>query len=115
ALLDARSGEVPAHHNWLQRVTVSPKRENHLVLGLIQRLMAEQNVCRLAEREPEVRPVERHIAEAHGGASGRLLAGEPLRVWLDPWQRDPRLNPPLHLDQGELHIDRRGELGMVDA
>jgi starch synthase len=114
-LLDARCGEVPARHNRLQRVTVAPKRQDQLVLGSIQRLVAQQDVGRLAEREPEIRPIKRHIAEAHGGASSRLLGGEPLRVGLNPWQRDPRLNPALHVDEGELHVDRRGELRVVDA
>ena len=30
-----------------------------------------------------------------GAASSRLLGGEPLRVGLNPWQRDARLNPAL--------------------
>ena len=85
------------------------------MLGPVERLVAQQDVGGLAERQPEIGPVERDIAEAHGGASGCLLGGEPVRVGLNPWQRDPRLHPALHVDERELHVDRRGELGMVDA
>ena len=75
------------------------------MLGPVHRLVAVEDVGRLPKRETEVAPFERDVAEADRRAAGALLRLEPAGLGLNPGQRHARLDPPLDLDELELHVD----------
>ncbi len=110
--LCARGGGIPGGDERLERVPAARERKNRVVLGGFERVEAPQNVGGLAERQPEIGPFERDVAEPHQRPAGRLLRPQPLRVGLNPRQRNARLHAALHLDQGDLHVDRRSKLGL---
>jgi len=64
------------------------------MVGALERLVPEQDVGRTAERQAEIAPVERDVGEADQRPSLALLRPEPVRVSLDPRQRDARLHAP---------------------
>ena len=76
----------------------------------LERFVALQRVGRLAQRQPQIGPLERDVAEADGRPSGGLLRGEPGRVGLNPGEGHPRLDAPLNLHQRDLHVNRCREL-----
>jgi hypothetical protein len=82
------------------------------VLGMIDGVISAEDVGGLTECEPEIGPFERNVPEADDAPSGDLLRGQPLRIGLDPRQRHPKLDAPLHVDELELHVNRRRELGL---
>ena len=60
-----RRRDVPLRHERLERVAVAAEREDLLVVGAIDRVVAVQDVRGLPERQAEVAPVERDVAEAN--------------------------------------------------
>ena len=48
----------------LERVAVAAEREDPFVVGALERFEAAQDVGGLPERQPEIGPVERDVAEA---------------------------------------------------
>ena len=76
--------------------------------------MAAQDVGRLTQDQPEVGPVEGNIGEPHDRPSRALLRFDPGGIGLDPRQRHARLDPPLDLHQGELHVDGIRQVGLVE-
>ena len=69
---------IPVRDERLERVAVAAERDDLLVLGPLERVVAVQDVGGLAERQPEIGPLERDVAEADDRPSGRLLRGEPV-------------------------------------
>ena len=96
----------------LERVAVPSELHDGGVIGGLERVVPPQDVGGLPERQPEVGPVERDVGEAHDRTSGRALRAQPFGVDLNPRERHARLHAALHVDQGELHVDRAGQLGL---
>ena len=71
-----------------------------------------EDVGRLTECEAEIGPFERDVRKADDGPSSGLLRGQPVRIGLKPRQRHPCLDAPLHDDELDLHVNRRGKLGL---
>ena len=85
------------------------------MLGAIDRIVAMQDVGGLPERQAEIGPLERNIAESYGRPASGLLSRQPGRVRVNPRKRNPRLNAPLRLDELDLHVDRCGQLGLGET
>jgi hypothetical protein len=83
-----------------------------LMLLAIQRVMAVQDVGGLTQRQPKIGPVERNVSEADRGTTGFLLRTQPVGVGLNPGQRHPCLHPSQRVDEVDLHIDGRSQLGL---
>ena len=77
AWLDARRPLVPAGHERLERVAVAAERDDGVVVGALERLEAQQDVGGLPERQAEVGPLERDVAEPDERPAGRLLRARP--------------------------------------
>ena len=99
-------------HQRLECVAVATELHDRGMIGRLERVVPPQDVGGLPERQPEIGPVERDIGESHDGPSGRALRAEPFAVHLNPRQRHARLHAALHVDQGELHVDRAGQIGL---
>jgi hypothetical protein len=66
----------------------------------------------LADHQPHLSPVERDLLE---GQERSAIGNVPLDARLvDPMGGDwhPRLDAALQLDEGQLHVDGRGQLGI---
>ena len=105
---------VPRRHHGLERVGLAAKRDDGFVFCRFDHLVAAQDVGRLPERQPEIRPFEGDIRKADDRAACLLLGAQPGRVDLNPGQRHARLDTPLHVDQRELHIDCPRQIGLID-
>jgi hypothetical protein len=68
----------------------------------------------LTEGQPEVGPLERDVTEADRRPARRLLRAQPFGIHLNPRQRDASLHAPLHVDERNLHVDCRRQLGLGD-
>jgi hypothetical protein len=101
-------------HQRLQRVPVAAQIENLLVLGPVHRVVPVEDVCGLAQRQPEIGPLERDVGKPDHRPSGELLGDEPLGIGLNPRQRHPRLHAALRLDEFELHVHGRCELRLCE-
>src|SRR5262249_33639650 len=108
--LDAGCRLVPAGDRRLERVAGASKRDDAVVVGPIERFEALEDVRGLTEGESEVAPLERNVLEADQRTAGGLLRLLPLGIDLDPGQRDARLHAALHIDERDLHVDRRRQL-----
>ena len=81
--VDAARSRVPLRDERLERVAVAAERHDLLVVGALERLEAVEDVGGLAERQAEVGPLERDVAEADSGPPGRLLRAQPLgSAWI---------------------------------
>ena len=89
------------------------ERDDGGVFGTLERVEPAQDVGRLAKRQAEVGPVERDVAEPDQRAAGRLLLAQPAVVRRNPRQRHARLHAALHLDERDLHVDRRGQFRLI--
>ena len=108
----ARRRGVPPLDERLERVAVAREGDDLLVLGRVERVEAAQDVGRLPERQAEVGPVERNVGEADERPAGGLLRAQPLGIGLNPGQRHARLHAALHVDERDLHVDGRRQLGL---
>ena len=111
---DAGRCLVPRRHEWLEGVAIPAERDDLLVIGALEDLETLQDVGGLTERQTKIGPVERDVPEADERPAGRLLRAEPFRIHLNPRQRHAPLHAALHVDEGNLHVDRRCELGLRD-
>jgi hypothetical protein len=80
------------------QIVLTPKSDDLIVVGSIERVEAAQDVGRLPERESEVGPINGYVAEPHDRPTRGVLRSYPGGVGLDPWQRDARLNATLHVE-----------------
>src|SRR5262245_16846732 len=111
--LDPRSGCVPSPNKRLECVACPRQREKPLELARFERVEAPEDFRRLPERQAEVTPFKRNVREAHQRPRRRLLCGDPVWIHLNPRERDPRLDPSLHVDQRKLHVNGGCKLGLV--
>ena len=111
--IDPRRRLVPALDQRLEP-TITPERDDLIVVGQFERLEPPQDIGRLAQRQPEVGPVERDVPEADDRPAGGVLGTNPIRLRVYPRQRHARLHAALHLDQRDLHVDGRRQLRLIE-
>lgn len=91
---------------------MTAEREDLIVVRVIKRLEAVEDVGRLPQRQPEIAPVERDVTELNGGVSGPLLRLEPAGREVNPREGDARLDAAQDFDELQLHVNRGGQFGM---
>jgi len=108
----SRRRAVPLLDDGLERVAFARERDDRLVVGDFERVETQQHIGVLPEREPEVAPLERDVAEPHERASGFLLILQPAVLGRDPRERHAGLQPALDIEERDLQIDGRREIGL---
>ena len=111
--LGPRRRGVPLRHERLERVAVAGERADSGVVGALERFVAEQDVGRAGAASGGNRSSRAGCRRsAPAGRPSRCCVREPVRVRLDPRQRDARLHAALHVDERQLHVDRGCQVGL---
>ena len=111
--MQARRRAVVPGRDILHGRAAGPYQLLHLVaVGLLEEVVAAQDLGHLAEQRAELAPVERDLVEAQDGLALAKLARQPHGIELEPRRRQPRLDAPLHHDELDLHVDGARQFGL---
>ena len=73
-----------------------------------------EDVCRLAEHQPEVRPVDQEVVEVDEALAAGHACGDLRLVMVREWGPEPAVDAAVQLGQFDLHVDRRCQFGVPD-
>jgi hypothetical protein len=86
----------PGDHG--QESHVAARSLDLLKVIVVEHPVTAQRFRGLAHYQPQVGQLERDILKTEERSRLRLVACHDLGVQLEPWQRNPALNAPLHFE-----------------
>jgi len=103
---------VPVGHGGKQ-LHVAAERLHAVVIRIIDRAVPPQDVSRLTHQQAQISQVQRDVLEAEERPRLRGVALQDVGADAEGRERHSALNPAIHLDELEVHIDGVGELRLA--
>jgi hypothetical protein len=81
-----------------QQLHIASEHLHFLIVALVERAMAPQNVGGLTHHQPQVGQVEWNVLEAKKRTAFGVVTGEDLGIELEPRHRQPPLDAAMQLE-----------------